>query len=493
MEYQQAQAPFAAQLSFPQVPTGPLKSAEAVQSPTVDVDTTMTDNDRTQRAASVLSGMSAEDMEAAETLNSLHASTWPNFKLSIRQLTLRLYIEFHSPPQSQRLPTHIQTTSSYDDREPEPLLSLLTSQHPLAASLINGSLSAYKTTQSYIPGAYFVERNVGLPLAGTIGRVTGVEGGLRWALQRREGSDQTQSQRKTDMVPLNESSPEVDVEKGFGDRPAGGRVRRSSQLSFAESLPAYDEAGRSPPYQEQQQLVLESRERQSPPGWRAQLMITTSGLGIAMRDESLRSLRYCLSWLTWANQRLGGAIQNLKDLLHQWDEGQQNGTPAMRPNMSASSIQESESRSAALSARIAALKSDVLSTLKQVVEIVSNYAGGALPENARNLVHRHLISLPQRFSLASAISSKSENGSEAASSAHRVMVLAQEGLDMMNQVSRVVNDTLVSAENWCEKLGKRRPEMQRQSLFLGDMKMESNEQHPSPDGRNGSHDVKMEM
>ena len=29
-------------------------------------------NDRTQRAVSVLSGMSMEDMEAAETLNSLH-------------------------------------------------------------------------------------------------------------------------------------------------------------------------------------------------------------------------------------------------------------------------------------------------------------------------------------------------------------------------------------------------------------------------------------
>lgn len=398
--------------------------------------------------------------------------------LDSTKLILRLHIEFHSPPQSQRPPTHLQTTTSYDDSQPEPLLSLLTSQHPIAASLINGSLSAYKTTQSYIPGAYFVERNVGLPLAGTIGRVTGVEGGLRWALQRRESSDQTQGQRKPDLVPLNGSTNGVDVEKGFGDRPAGGGMRRSSQLSFAESLPAYDEAGRSPPYQEQQ-LVLQSRERQPPPGWRAQLMITTSGLGIAMRDESLQSLRYCLSWLTWANQRLGGAIQNLKDLLDRWD-GQQ-------------SDQERESRQATLSARIAALKTDVLSTLKQVMEVVSNYAGGALPENARNLVHRHLTSLPHRFSLASANSSNAENGSEAASSAYRVMVLAQEGLDMMSQVSRVVNDTLVSAESWCEKLGKRRPEAQGQPPFTGDMKIVNNGRHTTPDSQDERHDVKMEM
>lgn len=36
------------------------------------------------------------------------------------------------------------------------------------------------------------------------------------------------------------------------------------------------------------------------------------------------------------------------------------------------------------------------------------------------------------------------------------MVLAQEGLDMMGQVSEVVDNTLVSAESWCEKLGRRR-------------------------------------
>lgn len=117
-----------------------------------------------------------------------------------------------------------------------------------------------------------------------------------------------------------------------------------------------------------------------------------------------------------------------------------------------------ESHQAQLSASIAALKKDVLETLKRVVGVVSNYAGGALPENARNLVHRHLTSLPQRFSIASSINaSNNDNENEAAGSAKRVMVLAQEGLDMMTQVTGVVNDTLVSAEEWCGRLGKRRP------------------------------------
>jgi hypothetical protein len=74
MEYQQTLAPPSAHSTFPQAPIAPLKSAEVVPSTTTDVDMAILDDDRTQRAASVLSGMSAEDMEAAETLNSLHAS-----------------------------------------------------------------------------------------------------------------------------------------------------------------------------------------------------------------------------------------------------------------------------------------------------------------------------------------------------------------------------------------------------------------------------------
>jgi hypothetical protein len=88
MEYQQTQILTSAHSRFPQAPTVPLKSAEVVQSTTIDVDTAMLDGDRTQRAASVLSGMSAEDMEAAQTLNSLQASKCSQLTLLRPQLTL---------------------------------------------------------------------------------------------------------------------------------------------------------------------------------------------------------------------------------------------------------------------------------------------------------------------------------------------------------------------------------------------------------------------
>jgi len=334
---------------------------------------------------------------------------------------------------------------------------------------------AYKTTQSFIPGAEWTERHVGLPIAGTMARISGVEGGLRWALQpKRDVQDQSSSG----------SMRISDIESGYSDAVPGPH-RRSSELSSAEPLPVYNPGDRSPPYSEHQ-IALQGRDRQPPPGWRQQLVISTSGLGIAMNDQSLRSLRYCLRWLKWANGRLDEAIAKLKSLLETWDRSADSQGPYGSSR---------DSRQAALLARIGELKTDVLQTLKQVVAVVSNYAGGALPDNARNLVHRHLVSLPQRFSIASAMTNDADGTSdEAAGSAKRVMVLAQEGLEMMGQVSRVVNDTLVSAESWCEKLGRRTDQEgeHEQTTQTRDYSEDTNARSVTF-GSDGNNDVKMEM
>lgn len=126
----------------------------------------------------------------------------------------------------------------------------------------------------------------------------------------------------------------------------------------------------------------------------------------------------------------------------------------------------SDAERSVLNAKIAELKNDVLKTLKEVVDIVSKYAGGALPENARVLVRKHLTSLPQRFRLASANTRRTAEGGdrEVTEGANRVMVLAKEGLDMMAQVSGVLDGTIVSAEEWCERLGRKKREEQSEML-----------------------------
>lgn len=351
---------------------------------------------------------------------------------------LNLLAEYGLSPRASTGPSlNSNSPSASELKQAEPLISLLTSSHPLISSAVNGSVSAYATSKSYSPrfksGAEFIERNIGSPVANTVntvGRKTGVESGLRWALQRREAANQTQT------------SAEMDVEKAAAAM-EGTSMRSSSEFSRSEPLPPYDDQT-SPSYEEVGD-DQPSSGRQDPSTWQSRLMISTSGLGVAMSQESLNSLQYCLTWLRWANGRLGGAVVALQSTLREWEHARtQDGAD-----------------SSALLQRIQAVKADVLSTLKQVVDIVSKYAGGALPENARALVRRHLTSLPHRFQVASTSHPPPESAassSEATVSAHRILVLAQEGLDMMGQVSGVVNDTLVSAEHWCDRLGRKRPE-----------------------------------
>lgn len=47
-----------------------------------------------------------------------------------------------------------------------------------------------------------------------------------------------------------------------------------------------------------------------------------------------------------------------------------------------------ENRRVQLAARVEGLKAEVVGTMKKVVEVVSNYTGSALPDNARDLIKR---------------------------------------------------------------------------------------------------------
>ena len=360
--------------------------------------------------------------------------------------------DYGQSPRASRQPI---STTSPDAPQAEPLLSLLTSSHPLISSAINGSVSAYTTSKSYSArfksGAEFIERNIGSPVAntvGTVGRKTGVESGLRWALQRRESSQDsnpTSKRRKVNGEPLPSS---MDVTNGHDEFTERSRTRSSSDLSMVEALPPYDDV-KSPLYEEKP-------APQTPPTWQSRLVISTSGLGVAMSEESLRSLQYCLTWLRWANGRLGKAIVVLQRALAEWE----NHKAQQSQNQVGEGGRLNSPESASLlTQRIQAVKTDVLSTLKQVVDVVSKYAGGALPENARHLVRRHLTSLPHRFQMASTSQPPTDptsSSTDATLGAHRILVLANEGLDILGQVSGVVNDTLVSAEHWCERLGRKR-------------------------------------
>ena len=357
------------------------------------------------------------------------------------------------------------------------MLSLLTS-HPLIGTAIGGSISAYSASKNYSPrfksSAEYVEKSFTpvVNTVGTVGRITGVEGGVRWFLGGRRPSHHQPSSLETSSG--SNKRRKVGMDGGEMDRSIPHdpysdrgelqhRQRRPSQASTTESLPAYDEH-RSPSYEATQQALVTTRDEQTSPNssWQSRLVLSTSGLSVAMSEESLRSLKYCLGWLRWANEHIGKVLLALKSVLEQYDQGPAITDSGWTNEKGQQLVVRSDAERKALNAKVAELKADVLKTLKQVVDIVSKYAGGALPDNARVLVRKHLTSLPQRFKLASANTPSSGEGDdkEATDGANRVMVLAKEGLDMMAQVSGVLDGTIVSAEEWCERLGRKTREEQ---------------------------------
>jgi hypothetical protein len=401
-----------------------------------------------------------------------------------------------------------QSTRSQSPQGPEPLLSLLTTSHPLLASTIENATSAYGGAKNFSPrfkvSAEYVEGYL-TPLAntvGSVGRATGVEGGVRWFLGagRRKGSDldgaaagNSKKRRKVEGESDAQARKRLEAEgailsgdletlqDSFPSTPKSSS-RRLSFASTVDTLPAYDEM-RSPAYTETLDMPMQKSQSSVPSStvtanaaWQSRLIMSTSGLSVAMSDESLRSLKFCLRWLRWANEHIGGVIGNLKITLEQYENPEDVGVAQLdaceggqAPDGTGESRQPNEKTPeesrAELATRINSLKSDVLKTLQDGINMVSKYAGGALPENARVLVRRHLTSLPQRFRLATMTEGNGHGADGAANldneaavreGAQKVLVLAKEGLDMMSQVSGVLDGTIVSAEEWCERMGRRR-------------------------------------
>ena len=357
--------------------------------------------------------------------------------------------------------------------QPEPLLSLFTSRHPLLSSTINGSLHAYSSSKSYSPsfryGAEFVER-IGSPVVntvGTAGRISGVETGVRWWLQR---SDSSVEDRNSKRRRVEDDGCVLDIERGL-PRPVlhtTGR-RRLSEMSYSDTLPPYD-SHRSPNYEEIDSPTQSDQETrpQPHPSWSSRLIRSTSGLGVAMSEESLESLKWALRCLGWANRHLTRLIISLRDAIERNDSGQtQQPSPPSDTPMDQSDDQHSQSSQDGVAtenreSHMQALTAEVIWIIKRVNNAVSEYAGAALPENARILVGRYLKSLRQSFQRSFAAPSRDQtrqnqvtiSGSE--TSARKAMLLAREALDKLAQVSGIVEGTIVSAEEWCERLGRGR-------------------------------------
>ena len=307
----------------------------------MSMDSIMHGDDRNgYRAPSVMSIEDAETRAAAEALSGLRSAgmTSPQNKHPIEELLgLILLADFLRSPSTRSTtvqpltydpqpstPAAIKQEDVSDHmQEPEPLLELLTTTHPWVGAAITGPVTAYNNIKNAAPAfvrapANYVERTVGRPLASgveAVSRRTGIESGVRRYLGERTPSDadtRVDNKRRRIRDGRGEDTEmETDIEKGIlSPSVYHYRSRAGSQASFAESLPAYD-SNRSPPYEEestsapseqasesangfqlatQQRTAVASRRGSTTYGWGQQLLITTSGLGVACSDSSLKSL-----------------------------------------------------------------------------------------------------------------------------------------------------------------------------------------------------------
>ncbi|KAJ4411583.1 transcriptional regulator opi1 [Didymella pomorum] len=398
-------------------------------------------------------------------------------------------------PDFVRSPTARSFTMSA--REPtaepqQPMLSLLTSNHPWLGGTISGSLAAYNLTKDYSPrfvkyGAELVERNVGSPMVNTVssvGRRTGMEKNLRRYLgeQHRRPSDLEQGDADAPRKRQRAGSPSADAMEI--DSRTSSRTRGGSQSSYAESLPAYDDQ-RSPNYEENATMTDDAattngkepeRRGQSTAvqdrrvAWSTQLIMTTSGLGVALSAASLRSLKQCLHLLRGATSHIDSVMRALKLLLAEYETAlrSRRDSDSSSKDNEAKVEGEKEDEVRQIAERIKSLSSDIWQTLQGVVQSVSRYTGGALPQNASQVVRTQLLSVPQRWQLAgrrtqNAPADEEAGEGEAVRGANRMLAFAMEGLDMMGQITTVVDGTVQSAESWLARIGRAPPSQNGES------------------------------
>ncbi|KAF3319169.1 hypothetical protein TWF173_003620 [Orbilia oligospora] len=358
-----------------------------------------------------------------------------------------------------------QKNEKREERRQETMMEMIQGQNTFLGTAVRAGRSVYKGGKRYSPrfkyGAEIVER-AAAPMTSVVSyaaRTTGVESVLRRNLEaRRLSSSGTSSQ----------SSPSHSQPSSL----TGSHVTKRRKTAFEEghtgSGAAMEVDSTSSSMGERDGRDNELTHKPATDvvslNWQRRLMLSTAGVGVALSEESLKSLKYCLAWLRWANDHLDKVIMALRGVISEYDsdKSRANGTSGK----DGGTDEGDDERSAQLQNKIETLRKDVIGTLKRVVDVVSTYAGGALPENARVVVKACITNLPRRWALAA----KDDNASASApgnnmavvvrreEAGKRVLVLAREGLEMLHQVSAIVQLTLERAEEWCERLGRKRPE-----------------------------------
>lgn len=114
--------------------------------------------------------------------------------------------------------------------------------------------------------------------------------------------------------------------------------------------------------------------------WQQLVLGASSAAGTTaaiVSDESMKCLKYCLSWLNYAIQYIQQQISHLQSYLGS--------------NSTKSLVVGSNSHS------ISNIKKNIIEILRKVVDVVSKYAGPSLPTQAKQSVRNFILNLPGKW------------------------------------------------------------------------------------------------
>lgn len=97
------------------------------------------------------------------------------------------------------------------------------------------------------------------------------------------------------------------------------------------------------------------------------------------------------------------------------------------------------------------IKMEVVGTVKKVYSLISKFAGNSLPEPARTQVRQTLLNLPTNWSLNvnnSSSSRRSKCQKKPLTTNGKILILAEESLNVVRSVMNVVDSSLGKAEEW---------------------------------------------
>ncbi len=184
--------------------------------------------------------------------------------------------------------------------------------------------------------------------------------------------------------------------------------------------------------------------------------------GLNLSIESKKRIATCLQLLMLANKQLSSKIQHLQNLITKQQEFLQNKKKIQKQDNYDEKIEEKiQKEEEETNTTTVQIKQEIVTTVKKVVSLISKYAGNSLPEPARSNVRETLLRLPTKWACTNttniitpsttSIPSTSSSSTSFFNTSGKVLILANESLEMVSSVMSVFDETLTKAELWVKQ------------------------------------------